>query len=336
MIPEGDRELLALIPSLRRGRGYRLYAQNGKRYLDLWQQGGWAILGQASHRQLLLLKNTLSRGCLGLFPQDHHRRLFQALASIFPERTFRIYRSFERLEQLGLWDPRKAYSLPLKEALLMQQECPFSPLRNSLQQGDPSLQKGASSTDGVGPVSPRRGAFILSRLFARGKKDAPLPMVVWRPFGGKERGFWEAFPVLVLILPTGGLFQPAVLAIRKDYDEKKIPPSDIIPPPLETFLIRGIWDVQQEAPVDLSQLFPRTLRVLDTSAIWIRVGPYVWYRSPDPLSYYAPVFKSFLEEGVLLPPHPELPLILPREASKGEDALLARLFKEVAEKRSVP
>ncbi|TCW60957.1 hypothetical protein [Treponema sp. J25] len=334
MIPEGDRELLTLLPPLRRGRGYRLYAQNGKRYLDLWQQGGWAILGHDPHRQLLLLKNTLSRGCLGLFPQDHHRRLFQALASIFPERTFRIYRSFERLEQLGLWDNRRASTLG--EALLMQEENPWGSPGISAKQERTLLLKETSTADDVDSVPQRRGAFILSRLFAQRKNEPLCPMVVWRPFGRKERTFWDTFPVLLLILPTGGLFQPAVLAVRRDWDEAKFPPSDIIPPPLETFLVRGIWDIQRATPLEFSHLFPRTLRVLDNSDLWIRVGPYVWSRSPGPLPRYAPVFKSFLEEGVLLPPHPALPIILPREVSKGEDALLARLFKELLGKRSAP
>ncbi|MCX7655751.1 MAG: hypothetical protein N2Z76_04420 [Treponemataceae bacterium] len=334
MIPEGERDLLALLPPLRRGRGYRLYAQNGRRFLDLWVQGGWAILGHSSHRQVLLLKNTLSRGCLGLFPQDHHHRLYQALASIFPDRVFRIYRSFERLRQLELWKHRKNFFLG--EALLMQQENPSGLRGDPTAREDSLLSKELFPAENPRALSATKNIFTLSRLFGGVKKESLCPVAVWRPFGGKKKDFWDSFPVLVLILPTGGLFQPAVLAIRKEYDETRLPPSDIIPPPLETFLIRGVWDLQHAPPLDVSHLFPHTLQVVDNSGTWIRVGPYVWYRSPEALDQYALIFKVFLDEGVLLPPHPALPLILPRQATKGEDALLAKLLREHAEKRSAP
>jgi 4-aminobutyrate aminotransferase-like enzyme len=37
-----DVPLPSLLPKVRRARGYRLYGEDGRRYLDLWQGGGRA------------------------------------------------------------------------------------------------------------------------------------------------------------------------------------------------------------------------------------------------------------------------------------------------------
>ena len=51
-------ELLEMeIPRIRRARGYRLYDHHGRRYLDLWQNGGRSLLGHRPARQTTLLKD---------------------------------------------------------------------------------------------------------------------------------------------------------------------------------------------------------------------------------------------------------------------------------------
>ena len=44
-----QEDLAFTIPPIRRARGYRLYDHRGRRYLDLWQNGGHSLLG---HRGL--------------------------------------------------------------------------------------------------------------------------------------------------------------------------------------------------------------------------------------------------------------------------------------------
>ncbi len=57
-------DLSFTIPPIRRARGYRLYDHRGRRYLDLWQNGGHSLLGHRGLHLLSLLKNLMSRGLL--------------------------------------------------------------------------------------------------------------------------------------------------------------------------------------------------------------------------------------------------------------------------------
>lgn len=72
------------IPPLRRARGYRLYDYQGRRYLDLWQASGRALLGHRSYRLTHLLKDVISRGLLADLPSLYGGRLERALAGLLP------------------------------------------------------------------------------------------------------------------------------------------------------------------------------------------------------------------------------------------------------------
>jgi hypothetical protein len=73
-----------MIPPVRRARGYRLYDYSGRRYLDLWQAGGRALLGHRGLRLNHLLKDLLSRGLLADFPSMYIAKLERALAGLLP------------------------------------------------------------------------------------------------------------------------------------------------------------------------------------------------------------------------------------------------------------
>jgi len=79
-----DYELFNLIPTMQRGREYRLYDGKGKRYVDLYQLGGKALGGHRpsglSHR----FKNVLARGIWGELPGPYLNRLKKHLAPHFP------------------------------------------------------------------------------------------------------------------------------------------------------------------------------------------------------------------------------------------------------------
>ena len=79
------------LPAIRRARGYRLYAHDGRRYLDLWQQGGRAVLGHRAGRVTTVLKNVISTGLVTDLPSVYTRRLERTLAALFPGYpTFRL------------------------------------------------------------------------------------------------------------------------------------------------------------------------------------------------------------------------------------------------------
>ena len=71
--------LLRRLPRIRRARGYRLSALDGRRLLDMWQDGGRAILGHRGADVTTALKRALDRGVTEAFPSVQEHRLEQAL-----------------------------------------------------------------------------------------------------------------------------------------------------------------------------------------------------------------------------------------------------------------
>ena len=86
-----DFSLLRKIPNVLRARGFRLYLSNGKRLVDLWLNGGAAVLGHTPPNILRELKNTASRGLYSPLPHFTEARYLKALSKIFPNRVFRLY-----------------------------------------------------------------------------------------------------------------------------------------------------------------------------------------------------------------------------------------------------
>jgi len=126
--------LLRLVPTVLRARDFRLYT-NGKaatakgaggekqRLVDLWQNGGAAILGHTPPAMLRELKNTASRGLYAPFPHFLEDRYLKALSRIFPGRTLRLYAApppgLEKMAMDGnaaLWrpflDPKDPLAVP--------------------------------------------------------------------------------------------------------------------------------------------------------------------------------------------------------------------------------
>jgi hypothetical protein len=86
-----DEGLLRLLPRVLRARDFHIYTEGGKRLVDLWLQGGRAVLGHKPPGVLLELKNAAERGLFSPFPHPLERRLTKALTVFFPDRSFRFY-----------------------------------------------------------------------------------------------------------------------------------------------------------------------------------------------------------------------------------------------------
>jgi hypothetical protein len=96
-IDHGEYSLLDKVPAVLRARGYRLYTQGAsakggnQRLIDLWLNGGAAILGHTPPNVLREIKNTASRGLYAPFPHFTERRYIKALSKLFPGYSFRLY-----------------------------------------------------------------------------------------------------------------------------------------------------------------------------------------------------------------------------------------------------
>jgi len=91
MTPNEETNLLNTVPAVLRTRGFRLYTQDGKRLVDLWLNGGAAILGHTPPNLLHEIKNTASRGLYAPLPHFSQSRFLKALSKLFPGRAFRLY-----------------------------------------------------------------------------------------------------------------------------------------------------------------------------------------------------------------------------------------------------
>jgi hypothetical protein len=88
------------MPPVLRARDYHLYLAGRKtvkegelknRLVDLWLDGGKALLGHKPPQVLRELKNSAERGLLSPFPHPQEKRFIKALTRLFPNRSFRIY-----------------------------------------------------------------------------------------------------------------------------------------------------------------------------------------------------------------------------------------------------
>jgi hypothetical protein len=116
----GEFSLLRLVPEVLRARDFRLYTRGGRRLVDLWQNGGAAVLGHTPPAFLRELKNAAGRGLYAPLPHFLEGRFIKALSRLFPGRFFRLYASapaaLEPLARGGtaaLWRPFSGSAAPL-------------------------------------------------------------------------------------------------------------------------------------------------------------------------------------------------------------------------------
>ncbi|MDR3247537.1 MAG: hypothetical protein LBT39_02020 [Treponema sp.] len=102
---EMNGSLLRLLPPVLRARDFRLYTQGGGRLVDLWQDGGRAILGHTPAGVLRELKNSANRGLFAPLPHPQEQRLARALAQLLPNRAFRFFADRSALDKAGYTGP---------------------------------------------------------------------------------------------------------------------------------------------------------------------------------------------------------------------------------------
>jgi hypothetical protein len=87
------RTRLNSLPPIRRSRLWRLYAEDGRRFLDLWMEGGASILGAKGTRLGTAAKAAIDTGQTRPFPSVRQARLEKALLVAYPgHAAVRLYR----------------------------------------------------------------------------------------------------------------------------------------------------------------------------------------------------------------------------------------------------
>ncbi len=77
-------DLLRRLPPIRRMRGNRLYADDGRRFLDLWLDDGRGILGDAERAAKTYASNAIDKGLLRPYPGLYEQRFIKALRAYWP------------------------------------------------------------------------------------------------------------------------------------------------------------------------------------------------------------------------------------------------------------
>lgn len=208
-------ELLRLIGPVRRARGYRLYTHDGRRILDLHQDGGRAILGHRGGHIVTALKNGLERGPASPLPSVYTRRLETAVRTLIPEsRVVRVFSNSERaLSAISRWFGRSVAPTEVVDPV-------WSVDGPARQHDDPRLQPD--------------------------EMDRPGAMVaIWRPFLPSGHSPFTRKPerwAILPILPAVGDSPPQVVL----FSSAEAPESEIVSAFRLAALVRGAYDLVSE------------------------------------------------------------------------------------------
>lgn len=231
-----DDALLRLLPPIRRARDYRLYGENGARHLDLWLDGGRALLGHRPEGVLTELKNQLAKGLLADLPSIQEGRLSKALSLLMPGyREFRVYRSLASLLRA------------------------VSPLQGSLPgPGGESAAGGSASSGGLLELEALPDPAVT--------ETAGLPLALWRPFLSEATGSAAvAVPVLPFPLHTA----PVVAAFR-DPPGSRAGAGEIVSPVLLAGMTKSIYQLIRFRAQYTDDMWRRF-----DAPYWRRRGPYL-------------------------------------------------------------
>ncbi|MDC7220636.1 MAG: hypothetical protein PQJ59_11940 [Spirochaetales bacterium] len=117
------------LPPIKRCRDYHLYDYKGNRYLDLYLDGGRALMGHKPGKTMLPLKNSLEKGIWAAYPSIYSARLEKQLGKLFPKHPFiAIFANEERAraalgtsyDTFSLWIP----FIPREDRLIVKPMLP--------------------------------------------------------------------------------------------------------------------------------------------------------------------------------------------------------------------
>lgn len=292
------------IPPIRRMREWRLYAEDGSRFLDLRLLDNRGFLGAKGRFAGTRAKNGIDLGLLKEAPGRHADRLRKILARDFPEiRALRFFRNEERalaalsLTRGGLFDP--------------------------LIRRDPPAEGGIAAAGTGGRIGPEGAANPATKGAAVHRFFLPE----------EERARLATLPVRLIPLPCPEPFGPSVLAFS-DAGMADAVPEDELPPVLPFTALRAWEDFRgmttplsggrrarsgEGAPSYSEDLWRRTDRRL--SDFFERQGPYLYARCPR--QDWEAFRTRALAGGCVLTPEWELPSIVPGIFDDGELKKLA-------------
>lgn len=302
----------AFLPPIRRARGWRLYARDGRRFLDLWQDGGRSVLGAKPARLATEIKALVDRGLDRGLPSTELERLGREIRRRWPGyAAYRVFRSEEgALAALASVRDAAAGGAPrgaegraeagagLRDLVLDETAFLRDPARRRPLAPPPGAGEGLEEALLLRPFA----AYLATDGAAGGAGEAPA---------GRRR---FALP----LLPCPRAFALGLVLALDEAAAAALPPSDLVSPLAAHAALQALHALDRyEAEVG-EETWRRADRRL--RAAFERRGPYLFPR--DPAGWEAKAARA-LEAGVVLPLDPDLPATLPGDFDDGELAALA-------------
>jgi hypothetical protein len=305
------RSRLLMLPPIRRARLWRLYAE-GRRFLDMWMDGGRAMLGAKGSGIGTAAKAAIDMGLLRPMPSAWERRLARQLALAHPgfaaARFFlddaRALAAAERA--LGAADPaavaRSEILDPARRAGIRD------PARRE------STAAGSGSAAGPAAAGPASAIAVEAGVAA---------IEILRPFaeslpGARSEAPSGVAPFAMPLVPCPSALAPSILLFRSGETAGRVE-GDILPPVRLAAAHRALCELARMSEWYGEDVWKKADRRL--KARFERLGPYLYPRAGA--ERYGELFEAALSAGVLLSPDPELPSIVPGDFDDGELAALA-------------
>jgi hypothetical protein len=301
MIPSLSAEALSLlstVPVIKRARGWRLYASDGARYLDMYADGGRSISGRRSGESDRTAKEAIDRGLLSPFPTFWENRLGKAILAWLPGYVgMRFFISeAEAVMALAAKDDdfaeRLREGLPFSDALdrfagKLFLESPLNEYRKDREKDPQYSAFGGRYAIAVLPLAP---AWSFGIILAKTPGD--LASLKAKGYDGKSPSTQEItlntpIPAVKLATATRSLADFNSFAV--DYNEK-------------------LWCLIDPF----------------ITGIFVRSGP--WLYPSYPATEHPHVFAACLEKGILISPDYGTPSIVPAEYDQGEVAPLRTII----------
>jgi len=300
-------ELLKLMPPIRRMRGNRLYAVDGRRFLDLWLDDGRGILGDRDHFTRTLAANAADKGLTRPYPGLYDARFRKALTSTWPGfDVIKLYQSEERT--------LKAADRIL--AAISSQGSASQPFDAAMLAGNTGSCDAGAGTNSLGnrDVAAHNPGLLLARPFIKipPNFDLALPRLPCpRPFSP-----W-------CLMARGGTAAAAALQAESD---------DILTAQSLLAAARGLASLESAMRdgygEDVWVKFDRRL------GSWFRrSGPYLFpvpgTGAESDKEKYTAFFRAALEGGTLISPRMDAPSVIPPDFDDGELVKLARSLEKI-------
>jgi hypothetical protein len=151
---------------------------------------------------------------------------------------------------------------------------------------------------------------------------------LWRPFLGDAEHSDISADILLPILPFSWITEPKILLLEKAVS-KLFPPSDLLSAVISSLVLSSVYSLMQQMSSETSNYATLIQNLSETS--WQHKGMYLSKKNITDDSTYEKMFIRFLDEGFLIPPKKNLPIILPikpNSLSQGELAKLTALLIE--------